>query len=269
LITVAVDACGSTSSSSSSSADTVSREQALQNVIDQIDAGPSWETPQMSAAVHANILGKTGANDGCAWLYNDQAKKIPGFACYMEYVDPTDPEADPTTGIVHVYFNADRNGKHIHPISDATYSNETIGPTGPASTSTATTPAATTPTTTTSSASTTGTAPSGNVGSYSGVAPNSSIGPATDQSACPGLAGATVGPNTSCGFAANVVSIVRQAYTATGQYPAHVTAHSPATGGTYVLSCDTANPSANGMPGELDCSTGTGGEITILLPLSG
>jgi hypothetical protein len=270
LAAVAVGACGSSSfsSSSKSAVDTVSREDALSNVIDQIDAGPSWETPEMSAAVHANLVGKSGANDGCAWLYNGQAQKIPGFACYLEYVDPSDPDADPTTGVVEVYFNADGNGKHIHPISAATYSNETIGPTGPESTTTATTGATSTATTSTSSASSTGTAPAQAVGSYSGVAPASPVGPATDQSVCPGVA-ATIGPNTSCGFAANVVNVVQQAYAATGHYPAHVTAHSPATGGTYVLSCNTANPSASGTPAELDCSTGTGGEVTIGLPLPG
>lgn len=131
--------------------------------------------------------------------------------------------------------------------------------------------ATTTPTstTTTTAPGATETAPSGNASSYGGVAPASSVGPATDQSACPGLAAATVGPNTSCSFAANVVNVVRQAYATTGHYPAHVTAHSPATGGTYVSSCNTANPTSNGTPGELECSTGTGAEITIALPLPG
>jgi hypothetical protein len=130
--------------------------------------------------------------------------------------------------------------------------------------------AATTPTSTapTSATSATGTAPAEKVGSYSGVAPASSLGPATGQSVCPGVA-ATIGPHTSCSFAANVVNVVRQAYMATGHYPASVTAYSPVTGQTYVLSCNTANPSSNGTPGELECSTGTGGEVTIPLPLSG
>jgi hypothetical protein len=276
LVGVVVAACGSSGSSSpsaKSAVDTVSRDDALQNVIDEIDSGPSWETAEMSAAVNANILGKTGANDGCAVLYNDQAQKIPGFACYLEYSDPSDIQADPTTGMVHLYFNADRNGQHIHPISEAKYSDETIGPTGSLSTNAATTSGASTATTastaatTTSSASATETAAAETGGSYSGVAPVSSAGPATDQSLCSGVA-ATVGPHTSCGFAANVVNVVRQAYTATGHYPARVTAHSPATGGTYALSCGTP-PLYNGTPGELDCSTGTGGEVTIGLPLPG
>jgi hypothetical protein len=270
LIGVVVGGCGGSSSPRTTAVNTVSRDQALQNVIDEIDSGQSWETAEMSAAVNANILGKTGASDGCAELYNAQAKKIPGFACYLEYSDPTDPQADPNTGMVSLYFNADRNGNHIHPITAATYSNQTIGPT--ASTTATTTSAASTAstastaTTATSSASATGTAPAESAGSYSGVAPVSSAGPATDQSACSGLAGATVGPHTSCGFAANVLNVVQRAYAATGHYPARVTAHSPVTGGTYVLSCGTP-PLYNGKPSELDCGTGTGGEVTIGLPL--
>jgi hypothetical protein len=107
--------------------DTVNRDEALSNVIDQIDGGPAWETAEMAAAVHANVTGQSGANDGCAWLYNAHAHKIPGFACYLEYDDPTAPDADPQTGMVDVYFHADRNGERIHPISSATYGLETIG----------------------------------------------------------------------------------------------------------------------------------------------
>lgn len=106
---------------------TISKDDALQNVIDQINAGPSWETAEMSAAVGANLSGKSGANDGCATLYNAHAQSIPGFACYLEYVDSTAPDANSQTGVVDVYFNADGNGKHIHPISASTYSNQTIG----------------------------------------------------------------------------------------------------------------------------------------------
>jgi hypothetical protein len=71
---------------------------------------------------------------------------------------------------------------------------------------------------------------------YSGVAPNVDIGPATDQSACPGTQ-VTVGPDTSCPFATNVARVVSVANHATGHFPANVTASSPVTGKTYHLRC--------------------------------
>lgn len=71
---------------------------------------------------------------------------------------------------------------------------------------------------------------------YSGVAPNTISGPATDQSVCPG-AQVTVDPDTSCGFAENVATIAGTAHHATGHYPANVTAFSPVTKKTYRLHC--------------------------------
>lgn len=85
--------------------------------------------------------------------------------------------------------------------------------------------------------------------SYSGVAPNTNSGPATDQSVCPGPQ-VTVGPNTSCSFAQNVASTVDAADHATGHFPANVTAFSPVTGKTYSLRCVIA-----GFGSELLCAT--------------
>lgn len=172
-----------------------------------------------------------------------------------------------TGGIVHEHslttqsseraqVNAPKAGAPTSSASAST-SSTTVGPPTLRAIIRPTTTASTTPIT----ASTT---PGESGGSYSGVAPASSVGPATDQSSCPGVTAFSIGPETSCGFAANVVNLVRHAYTATGHYPASVTAHSPVTGTTYVLSCHTANPSA---AKELDCSTSTGAEITIELPL--
>ena len=84
---------------------------------------------------------------------------------------------------------------------------------------------------------------------YSGVAPNTNSGPATDQSVCPG-AQVTVAPDTSCGFAENVATIAGTAHRATGHYPANVTASSPVTGKTYRLRCVIA-----GFGTELLCAT--------------
>ena len=84
---------------------------------------------------------------------------------------------------------------------------------------------------------------------YSGEAPNGNYGPATDQSGCPGVQ-ATVGPNTSCGFAQHVAAIVATAHRTTGHFPADVTASSPATGRTYRLQC-----SILGFGTELVCAT--------------
>ena len=96
---------------------------------------------------------------------------------------------------------------------------------------------------------------------YSGVAPNANIGPATDQSACPGTQ-VTVGPNTSCPFAQNVATAVDAANHATGHFPATVTAFSPVTGKTYSLRC-----SISGYGSELVCATLPPATGTVVLPL--
>ena len=84
---------------------------------------------------------------------------------------------------------------------------------------------------------------------YSGIAPNANVGPATDQSLCPGIQ-ATVGPDTSCSFAKNVETIAGDADQATGHFPASLTAFSPVTGKTYGLRC-----SIHGYGSELVCGT--------------
>jgi hypothetical protein len=94
-----------------------------------------------------------------------------------------------------------------------------------------------------------GAAASAPVARYSGVAPNASYGPATDQSACPATH-VTVGPATSCEFAHNVDAVAGTAHRATGHYPASLTASSPVTGKTYRLRC-----SISGYGSELVCGT--------------
>lgn len=97
---------------------------------------------------------------------------------------------------------------------------------------------------------------------YSGVAPNANIGPATDQSACPGNQ-VTVGPNTSCPFAANVAKVVSGGDDATGHFPASVTAFSPVTGKTYRLRC-----SILGYGSELVCGTLPPATGIVVIPIT-
>jgi hypothetical protein len=87
---------------------------------------------------------------------------------------------------------------------------------------------------------------------YSGVAPNTNSGPATDQSICPGAQVVTVDAesHTSCRFARNVATIARAAHHTTGHYPANLTAFSPVTKKTYRLRCVIA-----GFGSELLCTT--------------
>jgi hypothetical protein len=118
-VIVAMSSGGSSSKSSG-----ISRSDAMTNVIDQINSGPNWETAQMSAAVGANLDGDSGANEGCA--FDIAGGKGAGFACYLEYESPNDPAADPSTGVVDVYFAEDSAGHHIHPISVQQY-NQLIG----------------------------------------------------------------------------------------------------------------------------------------------
>ena len=92
---------------------------------------------------------------------------------------------------------------------------------------------------------------------YQGTAIGAQHGPATDQSSC-GSNSYTVGPDTSCEFGGAVSSIVGKAYTATGHYPASVTAHSTVTGRTYTLRC-TGDWSV-----ELVCAVGTS-EVTVAI----
>jgi hypothetical protein len=98
---------------------------------------------------------------------------------------------------------------------------------------------------------------------YSGVAPNADIGPATDQSVCP-ESEVTVGPNTSCPFAANVAEVVSPAHQATGHFPADVIAHSPVTGKTYSLTC-----SILGYGSELVCATAAPATGIVVIPANG
>lgn len=98
---------------------------------------------------------------------------------------------------------------------------------------------------------------------YSGVAPNANYGPATDQSACSGTQ-VTVGPDTSCPFAANVAKVVSAGDHATGHFPASVTAFSPVTGKTYRLRC-----SILGYGSELVCGTLAPATGIVVIPTNG
>ena len=89
---------------------------------------------------------------------------------------------------------------------------------------------------TTAAASATATQTATQTALYSGVAPNANYGPATDQSGCPGTQ-VTVGPDTSCPFAANVAKVVSAGDQTTGHFPASVIAFSPVTGKSYRLRC--------------------------------
>jgi hypothetical protein len=113
----------------------------------------------------------------------------------------------------------------------------------------------------TSSTTSTGSATSTTELPYSGVAPNTNSGPATDQSVCPGAQVVTVAPDTSCGFADNVATIAGTAHHATGHYPANVTAFSPVTGKTYRLRCVIA-----GFGTELLCATLAPATGVVVLP---
>ena len=97
---------------------------------------------------------------------------------------------------------------------------------------------------------------------YAGVAPNANIGPATDQSACPGTQ-VTVGPDTSCEFAAKVATVVSAAHHATAHFPASVTAFSPVTGKTYQLRC-----SISGYGSELVCGTLPPATGVVVIPIN-
>jgi hypothetical protein len=88
------------------------------------------------------------------------------------------------------------------------------------------------------------------LGSYNGTARNANFGPATDQSTCPGSSSYTVGQDTSCPFAANVLAVAHSAYEATGHLPAIVSTSSPVTHKIYELQC-----SILGYGSELVCST--------------
>jgi hypothetical protein len=112
----------------------VTRSDALDAVLEQISSGPAWETAEMSDAVGANLSSKYGASDGCAVAYTPSGQDLPKFACYLQYVDPAAPDADSETGVVELYFEADANGKHIHPISTATYDQLLPIPSEPTST---------------------------------------------------------------------------------------------------------------------------------------
>ena len=96
---------------------------------------------------------------------------------------------------------------------------------------------------------------------YSGVAPETNGGPATDQSVCPGAQVITVDPNTSCPFARHVAAVVDAAHHATGHFPANVTAFSPVTGKTYRLRCVITGPNT-----ELLCATPAPATGIVVLP---
>jgi hypothetical protein len=142
----------------------------------------------MSAAVGANLSGKSGANEGCAFLYNSQDKLTAGFACYLEYVDATDPDADLQTGVVDVYFNADGNGKHIHPISATTYNNETVGSSSPSSL-----------TPTTAGGGATSRSPSGSASTSTTTSQRATIPTATSPATTTGSSTATLTPTNGVG----------------------------------------------------------------------
>lgn len=100
----------------------VSSSQAITNVMNAIDSGPSWETPEMSAAVSADI-NSSNIDDGCAKAVGPGNS---GFACYLSYQSSSDPEAN-SLGIVNLYFAEDRDGGHIHPITARQYNDLTGG----------------------------------------------------------------------------------------------------------------------------------------------
>lgn len=93
--------------------------------------------------------------------------------------------------------------------------------------------------------------------SYSGNAPTTEAGAATDQSSCGAQKLYTVvADTTSCPFAATVVAIAEAARKATGHFPATITTTSSVTHETYTLRCELDNAP------ELQCRTGTA-EVTI------
>src|ERR1700733_9178737 len=94
-----------------------SRSGALENVVNKIDSGPSWETQQMSQAVSGYLKWEEtdNGNDGgggCAFVNGQNANA--GFACYLQ--------ASESNGGGSSYFSESKSGGSIKPISSGQYS---------------------------------------------------------------------------------------------------------------------------------------------------
>lgn len=229
-ITVALSVAGCGSSSGP-----VSRTDAINNIVDKIDNGPSWETQQMSNAVAGYISwqGSDNGNDGgggCSYVNGHNASS--GFACYLQ--------ASTANGGASSYFSENKSGSTIRPISTGQYNNLVEG-TDPGSN------------TTTSSVSTTS-APPTNTGPNAAPTFNN-VGPVPDETSCGGEIAAAA--HTSCPFARNVFTAVATAQNADGYIPRTVVAFSPVTKQTYRLSCE-----INDVP-EIVCSTMTGATVSM------
>lgn len=221
----------------------IDRNTAIQNVVNTIDGGPSWETQTDSQAVagYLKFQRTDNGNDGgggCAWVNGKDAEH--GFACYLQ--ESTDD------GGAEVYFRESGDGSKITPIGSSEYSRLVEGGGSDNSASS---------TTTTEGLRVAKAARPPSRVPYRGAAPAIQIGPATDQSSC-GQSTYTVGADISCEFGGAVTAIVHEGYKATGHYPAAVIAHSTVTGKTYTLRCS-GNWSA-----ELVCSRGTA-EVTVAI----
>jgi hypothetical protein len=96
---------------------TVTRADAIENVVNKIDSGPNWETQQDSNAVAGYLKWEQtdNGNDGgggCAWVNGQNANA--GFACYLQ--------ASAADGGANSYFSENKSGGDVHPISSGQYS---------------------------------------------------------------------------------------------------------------------------------------------------
>lgn len=92
------------------------RADAINNLVQTIDDGPSWETAAMSAGVSGYLRWQTtdNGNDGgggCAWANRHDASG--GFLCYLQ---PSVASGAPMT-----YFRENAGASAVTPISSARY----------------------------------------------------------------------------------------------------------------------------------------------------
>jgi hypothetical protein len=98
----------------------VTQADALQNLINEIDSGPNWETAQDAAAVSGYLKWEetdNGNDGGGACAYANGTSAGAGFACYLY------PSA--LYGSTNYYFSENASGGDIHPISTSQYNQET------------------------------------------------------------------------------------------------------------------------------------------------